>query len=76
MGQIVGTSDREASASDSRNDHLDRLIHEILKVPNGGDRDESGHIIPCRSKRTDKPFLLISIIIAFAIMKFSDRAMY
>ena len=39
MGQIVGTSDREASASDPRNDHLDRLIHEILKVPNGGDRD-------------------------------------
>ena len=39
MGQIVGTSDREASASDPRNHHLDRLIHEILKVPNGGDRD-------------------------------------
>ena len=39
MGQIVGTSDREASESDPRNHHLDRLIHEILKVPNGGDRE-------------------------------------
>ena len=39
MMQIVGTSDREASASDPRNHHLDRLIHEILKVPNGGDRE-------------------------------------